>query len=571
MKPNSIVPFIKEQFPAYIADSQTLLIPFMQAYYEWMQQDGNTYGVLNDLANLSSIDKSLVKFTEEFNDEYLSNFPKDILTDKALTIKHINDLYKAKGTPNAVKLLIQMILGKTSEIFYPSTQILKASDGTWIQDNSIMVSVKSGNIFDIVGKSVQVATSALIFSTIVERVRVTAFPNIYEVFLERKLIYDISKNTIISYNDVVAKSEQTIVKFNILNGGSNFSIGQIFEIKTALGFGTFVKVKSVDSLGAIKSLQIIKFGFGYESNFDAGLVSKSTQSNVLTVFPNLSETVSNIGDSGYINLVDYVDYTYVDTNYSGMVLSSFISNSTVDVDPNAAKVEVILGDKLKYPGYYNSVNGFLSDSIFLQDDYYYQAYSYVVKIDETLAKYKDKVESTVHPAGMKLFGEYKVENNYTINTQLKFILNFFRLVVGDLVVSQDSISNTFTKFLADFVSSIDDSNINFTKPLQDTFLSIDDSNIQFSKLLLDSTPSIDDSNFNVTKSLLDLLSNVDDTNIQFIKKLLDSTPSIDDSNINVTKYLNDTQSNIDSGGIFLNYYSDANYWDITYSEGVTTF
>lgn len=418
MGDKSLVPFIRGQIPPTISDSNSLLIPFMEAYYEWMHLEGNNYDLLNSLSELHDIDKSLVKFTEEFENEYLKNFPSNFITDKTLTIKHISDLYKAKGTPAAVKLFIKMILGKESEIFYPSTQILRASDGDWIQENSILVKIINGNVFDIVGQSVEIATSQLTFSSVVERVRVTLTPNVFEVFLERKLIYDISTNTIISYKDVVLQSLKTVTSYEIINAGSGFKIGQLFEIVSANGGGAFAKLKSITSTGGIKSLQIIKFGFGYDSDFISSISSKKSESNLLVEFPNLTDVVSGTSDEGSINRVDYYDPTYGDNTYVGDIVASFKSGSLLDVDETSATIQFNLGNKLKYPGYYNSNRGFLSDNIYIQDSFYYQIYSYVIKIDEAIEKYKTQVETTIHPAGLKLFGEYTIKNKFELNTQL---------------------------------------------------------------------------------------------------------------------------------------------------------
>jgi hypothetical protein len=66
----------------------------------------------------------------------------------------------------------------------------------------------------------------------------------------------------------------------------------------------------------------------------------------------------------------------------------------------------------KYPGYFTSNAGFLDDSIFIQDSKYYQAFSYVIRIDERLDSYKSAVKTMLHPAGMALFGEYNITNSY---------------------------------------------------------------------------------------------------------------------------------------------------------------
>ena len=66
----------------------------------------------------------------------------------------------------------------------------------------------------------------------------------------------------------------------------------------------------------------------------------------------------------------------------------------------------------KYQGFYASNDGFLDDTIVLQDSYRYQKFSYLVTIDEKLESYKSLIKSYLHPAGTMLFGEYQIQNEY---------------------------------------------------------------------------------------------------------------------------------------------------------------
>jgi hypothetical protein len=67
-----------------------------------------------------------------------------------------------------------------------------------------------------------------------------------------------------------------------------------------------------------------------------------------------------------------------------------------------------------YPGKYIDTKGFLSWNNKLQDNYYYQEFSYVIRVTELLDKYRDVVKKLVHPSGTKLFADYQI--NATINT-----------------------------------------------------------------------------------------------------------------------------------------------------------
>jgi hypothetical protein len=65
------------------------------------------------------------------------------------------------------------------------------------------------------------------------------------------------------------------------------------------------------------------------------------------------------------------------------------------------------GDVVKtYPkGLFTSANGFLSDKKYLQDSYYWQKFSYVLKTGKNIADWKNAFTRLIHPAGFIFFGE----------------------------------------------------------------------------------------------------------------------------------------------------------------------
>ena len=68
-----------------------------------------------------------------------------------------------------------------------------------------------------------------------------------------------------------------------------------------------------------------------------------------------------------------------------------------------------------FPGRYIDTKGFLSWNNKLQDNYYYQEFSYVVRLTETVDKYKEIVKSLLHPAGTIMFGDYIIDSKITLN------------------------------------------------------------------------------------------------------------------------------------------------------------
>ena len=93
---------------------------------------------------------------------------------------------------------------------------------------------------------------------------------------------------------------------------------------------------------------------------------------------------------------------------------------------NAAGTPQVSGIKF-LPGRYTDTKGFLSWNNKLQDNYYYQEFSYVVRVTELVDKYRNIIKNLVHPAGTKMFGTY--------NMRSQAVLPF------SLVVSKSNIQN----------------------------------------------------------------------------------------------------------------------------------
>ena len=86
-------------------------------------------------------------------------------------------------------------------------------------------------------------------------------------------------------------------------------------------------------------------------------------------------------------------------------------------------------DYANYEGYYKDTGGFLSFGKKLQDSFYFQDYSYVVKANRSIDRYGKIVKNLIHTAGYKLFGavELRDELDMTIKSD-EFLLNSLKII-----------------------------------------------------------------------------------------------------------------------------------------------
>ena len=587
---------VSRQIPEFIREDYPTFVAFVEAYYEYLQSQGV------DLSTIRDIDNTLDNFINEFKKELAHNLPQ-ITGDERFLLTHIKDQYLAKGSEASYKLLFKLLFGKNVELTYPGTQMLRASDGRWNQEISIFAQVDYGNPNDIVGRLVDIQTETRLIRVLVDRKedliaeidRIVALGgNIYEFFLDKRFFGVLKPTDRIKYKDqfqaTILPATQTPT---ISQGGKNFRIGQVFEIRSGGGTGALLKVTAVDDNNGIKYAEFIKFGIGYNSDFAVSLLATNTINSALQqqstssssrvgLNLSISDRILGLDEQGYINNVDYITSAYVDGTYAGSIVREFslsYRNAQTDAD-DPAIIRVGLGALVKYPGYFTSNNGFPDDAIYIQDSKYYQAFSYVIRIDERLSSYKSAVKTMLHPAGMALFGQYNISNNVDLSVTLESLVKSLGIGLEDTFRLSDSnaIAISFTKVLDDSISTPSDSYFVqlFSKALSDSIDTPSDTYTQlFTKGLSDSYSDITDSNttFSIGKALSDTsIGTLTDSISAFnIDKSLADTPVISESYVQeVTKYVTDTSIGTftEAGKVWKNSYQGQDYYSQEYSVGL---
>jgi len=579
---------VSTQIPEFIREDYPTFVAFVEAYYEYLQ----TQGV--DLSATRDLDKTLDKFVIEFKKELAHNLP-GIVEDERFILSHIKDQYLAKGSEASYKLLFKLLFGKNVELKYPGTQMLRASDGKWNQEISVFAQVDFGDPTTIVGKLVDIQTASRLIRVLVDRKedlvgevdRIVALGgNVYEFFLDKKFFGVLKPTDKIKYKDIfqatILPATQTPT---IVQPGRNFRVGQVFEVRSGAGTGALLKVTAVDDDNGIKYAEFIKFGIGYNANFAVNILASNTINSSFNNTPIASiNRIGNdleIGDitlgfdeQGYINYGDVFAADYVNGTYAGTVVREFSLNfrnaQTDSTEP--AIIEVNLGALVKYPGYYTSNNGFLDDAIFIQDSKYYQAFSYVLKIDERLSSYKSAVKTMLHPAGMALFGEYNITNNIDLSISLESLVKSLGIGLRDSFSLTDSATRNFGKALSDSVDTPIESLIySFGKVLADSINTpTDAATLSTGKALSDSISTPTDSSWvhSFGKALADSISTpTDSITAKEIGKALADTPIISETlALNTTKYITDTTAGFTESGIVgLNPYAGQDYFAQTYN------
>ena len=196
---NSLAYLITNQVPDYIKAEFPQFVLFLEKYYEFLDQDGEVNNVLLNASSFSDINNTLDAFIPSFREQYLQMFPKDsLITDRRL-IKFIREFYEAKGSEESILFIFRTFFNEHVDIIYPSTYVLKPSDGIWVNRQKMRITTDdtiSLDPFDLKGKRAKIYShidigSVSTFETyniIVDEVTRLAYSTVptYELYVKRQ-------------------------------------------------------------------------------------------------------------------------------------------------------------------------------------------------------------------------------------------------------------------------------------------------------------------------------------------------------------------------------------------------
>ena len=229
-------------------------------------------------------------------------------------------------------------------------------------------------------------------------------------------------------NISVAKGTGTFLTGNVITGSTSGAVATLTSVTTHGTSGTF-KAWSSSELGAIKGLEVSRFGTKFTTTPTLSLpVKMLVTRNVVGGSPVADVTLAGafaIGDTiaggtsgaeGTVTAWDNarqilsVKRTNTSVFSTGELLTrggttGYATLSRISQGTVAATV----GTTGTTPGAYDSDKGKLSESLMkIQDSFYYQDFSYVVRVGSAIADWRGSVKKAVHPAGFAVFGEVSI-------------------------------------------------------------------------------------------------------------------------------------------------------------------
>lgn len=417
---------VQQQLPEFIREDYPAFVAFVKAYFEYLELIDP-----RDISDLRDIDKTIYDYIITISNEIgFSNSPDATTANISpqLFLRKSKSMFISKGTEESYRFLFKILFNKIVDISYPWDSVLKTSDGKWRQDTSIFVEIESGDINTIIGNEISIYSSSGINTIInlsIDRIKYID-GNIYEIFINKNFYGTINIGDPVLFGDFHAKVIPTTSNYTIEVPGLGFKQGDLITASTLVGstiVKQIIKVSKVNNEGGILAITNVSFGSGYNVDFLVPIIKPApsplnsnitnTKNSALVYSSKDTSNIEAYAETGSIINPNVISATYSDPFYAGQLVSQFYNETLNNIDiTKAAYIRFHIGAIAKYQGYYISNDGFLDDAIKLQDNKYYQKYSYLLTVDERYNDYKIYLKSFIHSAGLALYGEYQIQNTY---------------------------------------------------------------------------------------------------------------------------------------------------------------
>lgn len=327
--------FVAEQFPSFYKEEGEKFIQFVKAYYEWLEEQNNVINKSRNLFSTRDIDETAEQFIESFKKKYLFGIPSEIAGDKRFLQKHILDIYRSKGSIEGLTLLFRLLYNEDIDVYIPSVDILKPSDGTWVERKYLEVSHTSFND-EFNGKLITGATSgAKAFVESFERLYTDS--RIIDVFYISNIQGNFSVDEKITYEGLDAFNAPRILgspeSVTITGTLPDNNVGDILLPSNGSGVGLKTIISTVRNAGSSNAtieFKIVNGGYGYTTNPQITITAGANTTGTSATFTGV--TLANTTTFTYNNnFISAVSTTALNAVNYGPTLNNATLSTVIDL------------------------------------------------------------------------------------------------------------------------------------------------------------------------------------------------------------------------------------------------
>jgi hypothetical protein len=327
--------FIEQQFPEIYREEGPFFVEFLRQYYIWMEVDSQSpvYQARRHLSN-HDIDTTVDDFLLYFKEKYLKNIQLNTATNTKQLIKNALDLYRAKGSENAIKLFFDLIFSSDSEVYYPGNDVFRLSGAQWSIPYYLEVTPNAVNRL-LVGRAITGINSGA--TGFVEKLVRRKVKNYFvEILYISAVTGDFSTGEIVKLAnddtiplDLYPTITGSLTSVSVLDGGDGFSKGEIVSLESKTGTDGRGLVMDLDTLTGLVNFNLVNGGWGYTVNTNIYISEK-----VLSLSNVHIESTSNTSLAGdivhiYQPMANVQWYNNTDFFGVGDVVSNYYANGVL--------------------------------------------------------------------------------------------------------------------------------------------------------------------------------------------------------------------------------------------------
>ena len=244
-----------------------------------------------------------------------------------------------------------------------------------------------------------------------------------------------------TFTDLGVADEATeITDVRVINPGNGYTkLPTVTVSDSSGGADANVIAKSNSGVGSVNSIKVLNFGLDYDTAPSFTFLKNILVTGVSGTFTAGNELTSHTGTVvSYNETLQILTLNTSETFSSGDTITD-VSGATATVNSyDAATATAQVGVVGTTEADFISDRGKISaDPMRIQDSFFYQDFSYVVTVAESILTWRNSVKKAVHPAGWALFGQIQLSSTVSAAIQ----------VTASGVVDSDS-PDTFTPELA---------------------------------------------------------------------------------------------------------------------------
>ena len=315
---------IPSQLPGFIRENPDYnnFVSFVQAYYEWMETNGQVLDRAQNLLNYKDIDSTTNDFIDYFINDFLQYFPQDALISKSSAVKVAKQLYQSKGTPASYQFLFRILYNSDFDLFYTKDAVLRASDGKWYVAKSLklatldkrFLSINNYRLFGETTKSIATVENSVVAGTKTE-VFISNIERLFQSGEYVRVVDNANQDVLFSGYPLRAKIVGQISQITIdpNNRGLLYQAGDPVIVYGGLesvnGHGATAVVGTTTS-GSILNINVTNEGYGYSDSPNT-ILNITNAPGAIAIVGSLDPRANSVANVAYVPLDSIAPHQYI--------------------------------------------------------------------------------------------------------------------------------------------------------------------------------------------------------------------------------------------------------------------